>query len=1096
LQKNNRILLIQPHSPRINFAIPLGLAYIAAVVKNHGYYVKVIDATAPYCRGGLRYILKEFYAFKPKIVGITLNTLFIGFAYDLITELKKANITVIAGGPHATLLPQEVLDNGVDVVVRGEAEDTIAELINFLDNGYALNAIKGISFRGKDGQIINNPARSLTLDLDRLPFPAKETFDIAAYVRNDFELWRYAGLITSRGCIGNCSFCSKRVFGERYRMRSIDSVLDELIFLNRKYGLRNFHFLDDVFTADKNRIYLLCEKLKSSLKFDFGFTCITRFDCIDKELLKKMRETGCSMINYGVESANPLTLQRLNKSEAINEMIEKIRWTKEEGINCSINFMWGYPWESIEEMHNTVNLMRELSKFAFEIMPAGILIPFPGTQLYEEYKDEYGFQQWWLQRKRFTGNYRLDSYVSLYRHYLFDDQGQFKGGGFFNKSKKEWDLIKTVAGYIGWHNLRNRNSLCLFLVYGLLCKISQSLYSLNARLDHYYSRVIFSLIAFKNRLSFKKDVLKRMKRQKSADEIDAHYLDYYSQISYKYDESRFGHKSGRVFDEMEKRLINKMLGDNLRGRLLDVATGTARIALNLSRDGLKIVGIDQAIEMLKKAEDKKKGISLSGRLDFVTGAARLLPFKNESFDAVVSIRFLTGVPPEALCFYVNEMKRVLKPGGILLLEFSNRLDLREFIKIKNRRRFPWPWQIEMAFKGLEIVDRKAFWFAGQRRVAAYSKRLSFLLGKLGRIPPFYYLASQIIIKAKKPIFAEQLFLRRKKELLEKLQLNPLRILRSRIHCEVIKCRDKDGDLVVLKILKCKNQKNKREFNKETNLIKNYIPDSPLRFPEYICSGDDYHLTKFVDFRKIDFNELDEPKIELIVKSLQSLHKLRIEGKEKDPDWNSGIGYFYFFRLSLWLMYLMWEYVGFRKTLTFLTFLLRNFKYIKKYSVITHGSFELGNMLFAPENKFLALFDFEYFSLSGNLWFDVVFLCCDSGEYFGDWSWQKTLIKRYLGYIQQQRDFNLDKKQIMVCMRIAFLHSFIRRMIVQRIYDERDRLFPRMSGGYIFSRILSKIYRLISRKPIKFSENMNILKTNFDKTLDNDSFEEFFRQIMA
>lgn len=512
MEENNRVLLIQPTSPRINFTIPLGLAYIAAVIKNRGIEVKVIDATAPYSHYGLRQIICRVAKFKPKFVGVTVNTLFVSFAYDLIEGLKRLKLGIFAGGPHVTLFPHEVLNHGTDIAVKGEAEETVAELVDFFQGKRSLEGIRGISFWNKEGQIVDNPQRPLVDSLDSLPFPDKEVFDIGAYSKNDFELWRFGGLISSRGCIGRCTFCYREVFCGRYRQRGVDNVLAEIILSHRRYGLENFYFLDDIFTADKMRTNLLCEKIKEKLNFNFRFSCITRFDRIDRGLLQVMKRSGCHSINYGVESANPETLLKLNKSETIEEMVEKIHLTKELGIDCSINFMWGYPWETERQMQDTISLMKRLSREVSEIMPGGILIPFPGTPLYEENKESYNLDGWWLQRRKFTVDYRQNSSALLFRHYLFDDQGQLGGGGFFNLSKKLLCHIGDAAQFIAWHNLRRRHNWLMSAVIFTICQLSRILYLLNHHLGYIFSKLIFSLIEMKNRWA-KKEIWSRLNKQ-------------------------------------------------------------------------------------------------------------------------------------------------------------------------------------------------------------------------------------------------------------------------------------------------------------------------------------------------------------------------------------------------------------------------------------------------------------------------------------------------------------------------------------------------------------------------------------------------------
>ncbi|MFZ5800392.1 MAG: B12-binding domain-containing radical SAM protein [Candidatus Omnitrophota bacterium] len=506
-----KVLLLQPPSPRINFTLPLGLGYLAAVFKAKGMAVEIVDATAPYSHYNIQETIREVVRRQPKFVGINVNTLFCGFAYDLLKELKRLGIFVFAGGPHASLFSEEVLEAGADIAVRGEGEATIAELAEYFLGQRQLNDILGISFRCADGRMAVNAGRPLLEDLDAIPFPAKEAFDIRAFARNDFELWRFGGVLTSRGCIGRCSFCCREIFANRYRTRSVGSVIEEIKFLKEHYGLKSFYFLDDIFTAGRKRTLVLCESLRRELWPNFEFSCITRFDRVDKELLSEMKKAGCRAINFGVESANPSTLLKLNKTETIEEMEEKIFLTNELGIDCSINFMWGYPWEGKGELENTVSLMKRLSSRVSEIMPGGILVPFPGTELYAQQKARYNLEGWWQRRESFTADYRLNCNVVLFRHYLFDDQGQLTGGGFFGIGRDLLRIIHSATWFIGWHNLRKRHSLLVSAAIFLICAISYYLYMLNRSAGRWFSRVVFGLISFKNRLGHKK-ILKCIRR--------------------------------------------------------------------------------------------------------------------------------------------------------------------------------------------------------------------------------------------------------------------------------------------------------------------------------------------------------------------------------------------------------------------------------------------------------------------------------------------------------------------------------------------------------------------------------------------------------
>jgi len=179
-----------------------------------------------------------------------------------------------------------------------------------------------------------------------------------------------------------------------------------------------------------------------------------------------------------------------------------------------------------------------------------------------------------------------------------------------------------------------------------------------------------------------------------------------------------------------------------------VATGTGRISVSMAQKGAHVVAVDQALHMLKRAGEKAHRNNVK-HIAFLGANARQLPFNDNTFDVVTSVRFLTIIPPEYLFLYVDEMKRVLKKGGLLVIEFNNKLNIRELIKVKNRRKDPWPWQINNILQGLKVIEKKGFWFPGQRRIAKHNRGLTLMLSKLGSFFPFYHITSQVVVKATK-----------------------------------------------------------------------------------------------------------------------------------------------------------------------------------------------------------------------------------------------------------------------------------------------------------------------------------------------------------
>ncbi|MDD4860438.1 MAG: radical SAM protein, partial [Dehalococcoidales bacterium] len=284
---------------------PLGLALIAAVLEKAGYRVSVYDAAA------LRLTSDELITLvkNADIAGFSAMTPTVSATLEIIRKLKMANpkLTTIMGGPHVSLLPEETLAicPEIEIAVRGEGEETIIELLHVIETAQPLDGIAGISFRS-GGKIMHNALRSRTTDMDSLPFLAYHLLPLGSYRPHPphGRSLPFASVVTSRGCPYHCAFCSKPIFGNKYRAQSPQRVADEISYLREKFGVREVAFYDDVFTLDKKRTHAIAEEfLSRKLKFDW--TCETRVNLVDKELLRHMKRAGCYAIAYGIESAAP-----------------------------------------------------------------------------------------------------------------------------------------------------------------------------------------------------------------------------------------------------------------------------------------------------------------------------------------------------------------------------------------------------------------------------------------------------------------------------------------------------------------------------------------------------------------------------------------------------------------------------------------------------------------------------------------------------------------------------------------------------------------------------------------------------------------------
>ena len=494
-----KAILIQHPSPRTAFSVPLGLGYLASMLKAKGVSTKIIDATAPYAEYDNEKIARIVAEGRFDIIGVTITTLFAAHAYDLINILSKTNALIIAGGPHVSLLPDEPLKHGAHISVKGEGEITISEIVDHLNGIKGLSEILGISFIDNHGTIIDNAPRALIDRLDDIPFPDKGAYIADDYIKNKNDLSTFGNILTSRGCPANCTYCSKAVFGRKYRCRSPVNIIDEIKHLNKKYSITHFSFIDDAFAINAKRILAFCDLVKEKIDFGLTWSCINRVDCVTSELLLKMREAGCTHVNYGIESGNPETLRKTNKDISIDKIESALSRTNESSIEFSLNFMWGYPWESAQDIETSLEFVKRISDGAAWLNTGGILVPFPGTEIYETYKKQYGFENWWLDRYKFTGQYRLRMKGPLFRYYFFDDQGLLEGNGYFNYSEQIMRSIKKAVSFIGNFNLKRQPK--LFYMFGsLFVCLSQISYKLSYRLELLLQKIFFLLLNIKKRV--------------------------------------------------------------------------------------------------------------------------------------------------------------------------------------------------------------------------------------------------------------------------------------------------------------------------------------------------------------------------------------------------------------------------------------------------------------------------------------------------------------------------------------------------------------------------------------------------------------------
>ncbi len=362
--------------------VPLGLVYLASVARNEGHEVRFLDASAENL--DLRSIKNRIKDFYPDLVGITATTPAFYDACDVARISKDLNedvITVI-GGPHVTFVPRYTLKKCpyLDIVVRGEGEITFKELLSVLKgpnrNLESLSNVLGLTYRRKDGKIVQNPPRPLIPNIDDLPIPS---FDLINWDEYRYGKLRYGVIMTSRGCPFDCVFCSSSLqFGKRWRGHSVERVIKEIKILYDDFNIREIEFLDDTFTLNRKRAQQISDEIVKE-GMDVSWSASSRVNTIDRETAEKMKRAGAHTIYFGIESGTQKILDFIGKGITLEQAIKAIKIAVEVGLNSLGSFIIGFPMEKKEDIERTVKFAKKLDVTYAQFT---IATPYPGTRLW------------------------------------------------------------------------------------------------------------------------------------------------------------------------------------------------------------------------------------------------------------------------------------------------------------------------------------------------------------------------------------------------------------------------------------------------------------------------------------------------------------------------------------------------------------------------------------------------------------------------------------------------------------------------------------------------------------------------------------------
>jgi radical SAM superfamily enzyme YgiQ (UPF0313 family) len=372
----NKVVLIEPKSPGVHvfsgFKLPrLGLPILGALLKEMG-----ISSTI-YYQQATRLDWNEIGS--ADLVGISTTTSTAPEAYRLAQRVKSlGDIPVVLGGAHSTFMPDEGLRSGADYVVRGEGEETLPELIGYLNGKGSLDDIRGLSYL-RDDEVVHAPDRPRVKHLSSLPWPDLKLI-------RGFEKMRVVPMVTSRGCPFDCNFCSvTQMFGRQFRFRETEDVIAEMAELYHANPKRTFFFYDDNFTANRARtVELLNRMLEEGITPHW--TAQARVDIAhDPELLDLMRRSGCKILYLGLESINPNTLEEFNKQQTVEDIEEAVTQLHKRHIMVHGMFVLGSDADNPGTVRDTVRFAKKTGVDSVQFM---ILTPLPGTQLFEQLQAE------------------------------------------------------------------------------------------------------------------------------------------------------------------------------------------------------------------------------------------------------------------------------------------------------------------------------------------------------------------------------------------------------------------------------------------------------------------------------------------------------------------------------------------------------------------------------------------------------------------------------------------------------------------------------------------------------------------------------------
>ena len=370
---------------------PLGILYICSHLRKKGVNAEVFDSTFS-SRQELWDLLRQG---PPSVLGVYANLMTRSNVIEILRMAKEAGWRTLVGGPEPGAYVHEYLAAGADVVVIGEGEITLEELVPALrsDSSANLHQIEGIAFLAQDGSLVRTTPRQQIKDIDAQPWPARESIDMARYV----DVWRQhhgmgsVSLITARGCPYHCRWCSHEVFGKTHRRRKPASVADELEWLIERYQPQMAWMADDVFTIHHGWLFQYAAELKRR-GVKLPFECISRADRLNLQVVETLAAMGCFRLWIGSESGSQRILDAMERGVTVEQVQTAVALCRSAGIQTGMFLMWGYEGEELSDIEATVEHVKKTDP---DIFFTTVAYPIKGTPYFSDVAERVESAKTW-----------------------------------------------------------------------------------------------------------------------------------------------------------------------------------------------------------------------------------------------------------------------------------------------------------------------------------------------------------------------------------------------------------------------------------------------------------------------------------------------------------------------------------------------------------------------------------------------------------------------------------------------------------------------------------------------------------------------------